>query len=509
MPTLNPIVQGEDKQVVVIGPNGARTTVQTGVRENDPDGMSEYDRLMLGLIPGREGYKDADKIDYSGIQESDYSTGDVVTGDYVGDYGGEDASTPDDQRESLQGAGGTDYDKKNYSGFSDSGSEEDTSSDESASESASEGDDSGLRQLPSGAMIVKVGNEFRAVLELSDGLGAIWYDITDTQYTNLESPTPSETYNEESFEDKYGNFYFGNINEIEVNGDTAWSQMTKSIFAEFGKYIPLETPELKRLVMQAYLEGWDQDQVTAEYKTTPYYQNMTNQARAWLDMSGAEQAAEVERTQYKLLAHHIYEYGEAPKEGIGVFKDKATQVAKGDIGLEGSYYSITTEAEALEGSSANRRLNDLTKAKNAEVGAKDGWYSRILNAHNTYSGNHMSIDEAHYTELAKQLSSEETDWNTVLNGIQMGSAATHTGKDPILTWNQYSSGAKSSIKSGLELANINNDDSLLTNVLSNGLTGKDLDLAIRNDERYLNTKKAEGELSGNLTQLGKSLGFTT
>jgi len=365
-----------------------------------------------------------------------------------------------------------------------------------------------LRQLPVGAKIVKVDNQYRAILELSDGLGAIWYDITDTQYINLGNPEPDETHNEQDFEHKYGSFYFGNINEIEVNGDIAWSQMTKSIFAEFGKYIPLDSPELKRLVMQAYLEGWDSDQVTAEYKTTSYYQNMTSQALGWLDMSTSEQAAEVERTQYKLLAHHIYEFGEAPTEGIGKFKNIATQVSKGEIGLEGSYYSITVESEALEGSSANRRLNDLKSEKNAQLGEADGWYSRILNAHNTYEGNHQGIDESHYKELAQQLATEEKDWNTILNEIQMGSAATHTGKDPILTWNQYSSGAKGSIKDGLELASISNDDPLLTNVLTNELSGKDLDLAIRNDGRYLNTKRAEGELSGNLSQLGKSLGFT-
>ena len=87
-------------QIVVYGPNGARTTANTEKRPGEE--KSEYERLIAGEIPGREGYKGATNTE-------------PLTPDYPGDYGGEDASTPMDQRESVVGVGNTDYDTKDYS----------------------------------------------------------------------------------------------------------------------------------------------------------------------------------------------------------------------------------------------------------------------------------------------------------------------------------------------------------------------------------------------------------
>ncbi len=484
--------------MVVYGPNGARTTANT---KPDETGTSEYDRLLAGLEPGREGYKDA---------AQNFGAPTLLTEDYAGDYGGEDASTPMDQRESEVGVGGTDYDKKDYSNVDAQGYEqpsEGSSSEETTTEDGEEYDPSALRQLPNASKIVKVGDEYRAVLEFSDGLGAAWYDVTSTQYLNLGSPTPKEEYTLSGFSNKYGDFYFGNLNEIEVNGDVAWQEMTKSIFAEYGQYIPLDSPELKRLVMQAYLESWDGEQTKAAYKNTSYYNNMTNQARTFSGLSSSEQAAEIERNQYKLLAHHIYENGEEPTGGIEDLLEQATAVSKGLIGLEGAYYSITNNAEGVEGSSAHRRLNDQKAEKNEALGESDGWYSRILNAHNTYQGSHVSVDEGQYRELAKQLTTKEKDWNTILGEIQEASGITYVNKDPLLTYNQYSSGAKGIVKGALEIENVSNEDSLVTRILSEELQGKDLDKAIREDSRFLNTTRAKDELTSSVNSLGKALGF--
>ena len=87
-------------QIVIYGPNGARTTANTEKRPGEE--KSEYERLIAGEIPGREGYKGATNTE-------------PLTPDYPGDYGGEDASTPMDQRESVVGVGNTDYDTKDYS----------------------------------------------------------------------------------------------------------------------------------------------------------------------------------------------------------------------------------------------------------------------------------------------------------------------------------------------------------------------------------------------------------
>ena len=370
------------------------------------------------------------------------------------------------------------------------------------------GENTALLQLPQTTKIVKVGDEIRAVLEFSDGLGAAWYDLTDVQFNNLGSPAAEESYaNASQFQAKYGDFYFGNVNEIEVNGDVAWQQMTKSIFAEFGAFIPLDTPELKRLVLQGYLEGWDSTQVEAAYKNTSYYNNMSNAARDWAGMSDAEKELAIERQAYSLLSHYVFENGEYPDDGLKHFTDQAKQIASGQTTAEAIKYSMTTEAQGVVGSPAEQRLSDQLSAKNAAIGQDNANYSRILNSHNVYYGNHVAVDEGHYRELARQLSTNEIDWNSVMNTIQTGSAATHVGKDPTLTWNQYSSGAKSILKEGLELNSVENNDPLLIKVLGGELQGKDIDLAIRADDRFLKTKRAENEFTDSVNSIGSMLGF--
>lgn len=67
-------------QVVVLGPNGARTTANNVARPTDPIGPdgnpeSELSRLLRGVIPGREGYKGGQELG-------------IVTEDYEGDSPG-------------------------------------------------------------------------------------------------------------------------------------------------------------------------------------------------------------------------------------------------------------------------------------------------------------------------------------------------------------------------------------------------------------------------------------
>jgi len=87
-------------QVIVYGPNRARTTANTEKRPGEE--KSEYERLLAGEIEGREGF--------AGATQSE-----PLTEDYPGDYGGEDASTPINERESVVGVGNTGYDTKDYS----------------------------------------------------------------------------------------------------------------------------------------------------------------------------------------------------------------------------------------------------------------------------------------------------------------------------------------------------------------------------------------------------------
>lgn len=67
-------------QIVVLGPNGARTTANNVARPTDPIGPdgkpeSELSRLLRGAIPGREGFKNGQQVG-------------IVTQDYEGDSPG-------------------------------------------------------------------------------------------------------------------------------------------------------------------------------------------------------------------------------------------------------------------------------------------------------------------------------------------------------------------------------------------------------------------------------------
>ena len=48
---------------------------------------------------------------------------------------------------------------------------------------------------------------------------------------------------------------------------------------------------------------------------------------------------------------------------------------------------------------------------------------------------------------------------------------------------------------------------MVTRILSEELQGKDLDKAIREDSRFLNTTRAKDELTSSVNSLGKALGF--
>ena len=272
-------------QVIVIGPNGARTTANTEKRPGED--MSEYDRLMAGLIPGREGYKDADKINYDD-EYGGHTTGEAVTGDYKGDYGGEDASTPENERESVVGAGNTGYDDlskyKNVDADGEVVVEEEVTEEinRTAATEFAEG-------IPNGGEIVKAGDKYYILYKIPNTALSLSYEATENDIEGLYPLNFDEqSFREVSEEDIALTVPFGNIAELYdpellQSGLTPWEGFVGYLDKEAELRPWLEDEEMVFLLAEATLEG--RVVTDAEWKTTNWWRTSTQGQRDWLLLS--------------------------------------------------------------------------------------------------------------------------------------------------------------------------------------------------------------------------------
>jgi|MDSX01.1.fsa_nt_gb hypothetical protein len=273
-------------QIVVYGPNGARTTANNVLTEADKargETKSEYQRLLDGEIPGREGYKDADK---------NYQSPELLTPDYPGDYGGEDASTPMDQRESEVGIGNTDYDNKDYTnvdfdGYETTGSE--TTGSETTNITQGETSVVDLQTIPQGGEIVKSGNLYYVLYPIPGSNMQINYSATEEDVRGLFPLT----FDKQTFREVNSNYIsstipFGNVAELYnpeflQTGLTPWEGFIDYLDAEAELRPWLEDEEMVFLLAEATLEG--RAVTEAEWKTTNWWRTHTQDERDWLLLS--------------------------------------------------------------------------------------------------------------------------------------------------------------------------------------------------------------------------------
>ena len=276
------------EQVIVIGPNGARTTANKTPDESGPfKGTSEYQRLIDGLIPGREGYKDADKIKYEDTYGG-HKTGEKVTSDYKGDYGGEDASTPKNERESQVGAGKTGYDDlskyKNVDADGEVVVEEEVTEeiDRTAATEFAEG-------IPNGGEIVKAGDKYYILYKIPNTALSLSYEATENDIEGLYPLNFDEqSFREVSEEDIALTVPFGNIAELYdpellQSGLTPWEGFVGYLDKEAELRPWLEDEEMVFLLAEATLEG--RVVTDAEWKTTNWWRTSTQGQRDWLLVS--------------------------------------------------------------------------------------------------------------------------------------------------------------------------------------------------------------------------------
>ena len=276
------------EQVIVIVPNGARTTANKTPDESGPfKGTSEYQRLIDGLIPGREGYKDADKIKYEDTYGG-HKTGEKVTSDYKGDYGGEDASTPKNERESQVGAGKTGYDDlskyKNVDADGEVVVEEEVTEeiDRTAATEFAEG-------IPNGGEIVKAGDKYYILYKIPNTALSLSYEATENDIEGLYPLNFDEqSFREVSEEDIALTVPFGNIAELYdpellQSGLTPWEGFVGYLDKEAELRPWLEDEEMVFLLAEATLEG--RVVTDAEWKTTNWWRTSTQGQRDWLLVS--------------------------------------------------------------------------------------------------------------------------------------------------------------------------------------------------------------------------------
>jgi hypothetical protein len=237
--------------------------------------MSEYDRLIAGLIPGREGYKDATKSE-------------KLTADYPGDYGGEDASTPMDQRESVVGIGNTDYDPNDYSsvgqpiGFTGGGSTGGGASGGAAVPPPGGIQLVDLNNIPRDAYVWNVDNQLYVAYEVP-GAGDVYeqppiymaYEVYRNDlveagiWTKGETLPPISPIRKEDF-DRVAILFSGDTNQLTQDNRNPFAAFTENI-TEQSQVAPWITDsEVIGLIAEAALEG--REVTDAEWQTTNWYQ---------------------------------------------------------------------------------------------------------------------------------------------------------------------------------------------------------------------------------------------
>ena len=261
-------------QIVVYGPNGARTTANNVLTELDKARgftKSEYERLLDREIPGREGYKEADK---------NYQSPELLTPDYPGDYGGEDASTPMDERESVVGIGNTNYDPKDYTTVDESGEVVVTENGIPVEN---------LQTIPQGGEIVKSEDMYFILYPIPGTNLQINYSATEQDVRGLLPLTfDKQEFRQVNSEYINSTVAFGNVAELYnpeylQTGLTPWEGFIDYLDKEAELRPWLDSEEMVFLLAEATLEG--RAVTEAEWKTTNWWRTHTQDERDWLLLS--------------------------------------------------------------------------------------------------------------------------------------------------------------------------------------------------------------------------------
>jgi len=257
-------------QVVVYGPNGARTTANTEKRPGEE--KSEYERLIAGEIPGREGYKGATRTE-------------PLTPEYPGDYGGEDASTPENERESVVGIGNTNYDTKDYSTVGEDGEVVIKNEDGSVYSPIAKRD----MPIPTGAEYWNVDGNYYIVYFIPGTGVPVYYDSSledlknifgDIEFAEIESTIKTPTSSEWSGAIRFGDSLELADPNIYDPSQSPWVSFVDTLAKEATVRPWLNDEEMVNLLAEATLEG--RTVTDAEWQSTNWWRTHTQAEKDWL-----------------------------------------------------------------------------------------------------------------------------------------------------------------------------------------------------------------------------------
>ncbi len=364
--------------------------------------------------------------------------------------------------------------------------------------------------LPRNAKLVKIGGTYRVIWSLGDNLGFAWYDINAQQLENIyDTATPNAHIalsNMGQFEGRFGNNYWGNVAEINLKREDPWEDLKERIFQQFGFVPGLDDPEIRRLMIQGHFEDWNQNQFTVEYANTEYFQETTNRQRAWFGLSETEKTSRIGKQAAELTAEYFNLYGRTIDQNDPGIQDDALKLASGQMTLSQWRYETRLGAESEPESPAARRIREEQEEQLAEGNQIENLTSFSGDQWRQWVGP-VDMPQEFASRWGNDLASgvaSEADLESYLKEI---ATSRWQFKPPNLTWSDWSSTYKSQIRNTLEIGSLSDSDSLLQSILSQDLTGVDLEQVIRADDRFKSTQAMFGELSSLANDLGRSFGF--
>ncbi len=365
--------------------------------------------------------------------------------------------------------------------------------------------------IPRNAQLVRIGNEYRVTWALGDGLGSAWYDINPEQLKNIfgnKTPPVNISFsNVNQFENQFGNLYWGNVAEIDIKAEDPWDDLKSRIFNQFGFVPGLDDPEIKRLTLQGYFEGWTVNQWLVEYRRTDYFQNTADSQRAWVGLSDTEKNQRIAEKAIQLSNRYRDFYGTGIDHTSSEIRDAALRIVSGVITQDEWEFNTREEASQIEESPEFRRRREEDEAQLAEGNQVENFTAFSESQWRAWVGGGVPMPSGFAADWGGRLASGQSSEADLESYLKSVSSSRWSNKPADVTWVDWASTFKSQIRNTLELGTLDDNDSLLTQVLNSDLDGIDLEKMIRADSRYLGTRAFGGTLSNYAEQLGRDFGY--
>ena len=375
------------------------------------------------------------------------------------------------------------------------------------------GEDVEIKALPRNSRLVNVNGENRVIWDLGDGLGHAWYTINDTQLQNLYGENwqayVTETFGTEgAYNAKYGDYYWGNVAEIDLTSDNPWEDLKARTFAAFGYVAGFDDPDVRRLILQGHFENWSSNEFFANYQQTDFYRNTTETQRQWGRYGPEERSRRINTRAASLVEEYRRQWGVDPIGGINneEILAAAEQIESGQISSGEWSHNNRQAAENAGNTPAARAVTDRQREQGkAGVTIENrGGYAR---ERWEYWMGSTPLPSGFANEWGRNLYmniNSEDDLETSLREL---SAGTWANKPENLGWSEWAAPVKSNIRNILEMSTVDDSDPLLSMIMDRGLSGYDATLAIRQDQRFRSTNRMFDELSRAASSLGRTFGF--